>query len=106
MRDKYNWVLPHVAIALGEQTAVMGILNVTPDSFSDAGQYFNHDKAIGRGQEIEQAGGDTIDVGGESIWPGNERVPEAEVNRRDNPVIQALAAAVKIRVWIDTWRSA
>src|SRR5438552_2418106 len=105
MRDKYNWVLPHVAIALGEQTAVMGILNVTPDSFSDAGQYFDHDKAIARGKEIEQEGADIIDVGGESTRPGNERVSEEEETRRVIPVIQALAPAVKIPVSIDTWRS-
>ena len=83
----------------------MGILNVTPDSFSDAGQYFDRDKAIARGKEMEQEGADIIDVGGESTRPGNVPVSEEEETRRVIPVIESLAGAVKIPISIDTWRS-
>jgi len=105
MREKYTWILPQTAIALGERTAVMGILNVTPDSFSDAGQYFDREKAIVRGKQIEQEGADILDVGGESTRPGNQPISEDEETRRVIPVIQALASAVKIPISIDTWRS-
>jgi dihydropteroate synthase len=105
MRQKYIWNLPRTSIPLGERTAVMGILNVTPDSFSDAGQYFDRDKAIARGKEMEQEGADIIDVGGESTRPGNVPVSEEEETRRVIPVIESLAGAVKIPISIDTWRS-
>jgi dihydropteroate synthase len=83
----------------------MGILNVTPDSFSDGGQFFDPEKAIARGKEIEQEGADIIDVGGESTRPGNEPVSEKEETRRVLPVIEALAQSVKIPISVDTWRS-
>jgi dihydropteroate synthase len=84
----------------------MGILNVTPDSFSDGGQYFEREKAIARGKEIEQQGADIIDIGGESSRPGSQPVPEAEEIRRALPVIEALAAVLKIPISIDTYRAA
>jgi len=105
MRQKYIWKLPRTSIPLGARTAVMGILNVTPDSFSDAGQYFDPGKAIAHGKEMEQQGADIIDVGGESTRPGNERVSEEEETRRVIPVIEALVQSVKIPISIDTWRS-
>jgi dihydropteroate synthase len=105
MREKYSWKLPRASISLGERTAVMGIVNVTPDSFSDAGQYFDRDKAVARGREIEQEGADIIDVGGESTRPGNEPVSEEEETRRVVPVIESLAAVVTIPISIDTWRA-
>jgi dihydropteroate synthase len=83
----------------------MGILNVTPDSFSDAAQYLQADKAVSRGKEIEQEGADILDIGGESTRPGNSQVSEEEETWRVIPVIQALASAVKIPISIDTWRS-
>jgi dihydropteroate synthase len=83
----------------------MGILNVTPDSFSDGGQYFEREKAIARGKEIEQQGADIIDIGGESSRPGSQTVPEDEETRRALPVIEALAAVLKIPISIDTYRA-
>src|SRR5207302_7550153 len=68
MRQHYTWKLPRRILPLGERTAVMGILNVTPDSFSDGGIYFDREKAIGRARDIEQEGADIIDIGGESTW--------------------------------------
>jgi dihydropteroate synthase len=83
----------------------MGILNVTPDSFSDGGQYFDCDKAVSRGKEIEQEGANIIDVGGESSRPGSTAIPEEEEIRRVMPVIEALAHAVKIPISVDTYRA-
>jgi dihydropteroate synthase len=105
MRQKYTWKLPRTSVPLGVRTLIMGILNVTPDSFSDPGEYFDHANAIARGREMEQEGADIIDVGGESTRPGNQPVSEEEETRRVIPVIEALAAVVKIPISVDTWRS-
>ncbi|MFC1707870.1 dihydropteroate synthase [Planctomycetota bacterium] len=84
-----------------ERTAIMGILNVTPDSFSDGGCYFEKEVAIDRGLRLREEGADLVDVGGESTRPGAERVPLAEELRRTLPVVQALAER-DILVSIDT----
>lgn len=84
----------------------MAILNVTPDSFSDGGMYFNLDKAISRGAEIEQDGADIIDIGGESSRPGSDAVPEDEELRRVVPVIEALVKTLTIPISVDTYRAA
>jgi dihydropteroate synthase len=85
---------------------VMGILNVTPDSFSDGGRYFDEDAAFDRGLELEREGADILDVGGESTRPASygtaEEVPQDEEIRRTAPVIRRLAAAVSIPISIDT----
>lgn len=83
----------------------MGILNVTPDSFSDGGQYFNPEKAIARGKQLEQESADIIDIGGESTRPGSEPVPEDEEIRRVLPVIEELASKVRVPISIDTYRA-
>ena len=105
MRQRYTFSLPRTTIRRGERTAVMGILNITPDSFSDAGEYFDHAKAIARGREIEQQGADLIDIGGESSRPGSEAVPEEEEMRRVLPVIEGLTPILKIPISIDTYRA-
>jgi dihydropteroate synthase len=84
----------------------MGILNVTPDSFSDGGQFFKPDAAISHGKEVEQQGADILDVGGESTRPGSDRISEEEETRRVIPVIEALAGVLKIPISIDTYRAA
>jgi dihydropteroate synthase len=78
----------------------MGVLNVTPDSFSDGGRWFDRDRAVARGQELVAEGADIVDVGGESSRPGAEPVPEAEELRRVLSVVEDLAPLV--RVSIDT----
>lgn len=93
------------SLRLGERTAIMGILNVTPDSFSDGGQYFDPDQAAERGRELEHEGADIIDVGGESSRPGGNTVSEDEELRRVLPVVESLARVVKIPISIDTYRS-
>ena len=85
---------------------VMGIVNVTPDSFSDGGQFFDHSAAVTLGEELERQGAEIIDVGGESTRPGAKPVSEAEELRRVIPVITALAARVKAAISIDTMKPA
>ena len=80
---------------------VMGILNVTPDSFSDGGQFEHVDQAIARGIELRDQGADVVDVGGESTRPGAERVPPAQEQKRVIPVIEALSAE-GVTVSVDT----
>jgi dihydropteroate synthase len=104
-RTLHIWSLPGTCLELGRRTLIMGILNVTPDSFSDGGKYFDRDRAIARGKEIEQEGADVIDIGGESSRPGSKPTSEEEEIRRVLPVIEGLAAAVRIPLSIDTYRS-
>lgn len=88
------------------RTHVMGILNVTPDSFADGGRYFDLDAAVLRGVEIEREGADFIDVGGESTRPGSDPVPLEEEVRRVVPVIEELKNRLSIPISVDTWKSA
>ncbi|HEX7355754.1 MAG TPA: dihydropteroate synthase [Mycobacteriales bacterium] len=83
---------------------VMGVLNVTPDSFSDGGAYLDPDAAIAHGVEMAAAGADVVDVGGESTRPGASRVDADEELRRVLPVVEALAGRVPVS--IDTQRAA
>lgn len=87
-----------------ERTLVMGILNVTPDSFADGGRYLSEGSAIERGLQMIAEGVDIIDIGGESTRPGAERVSQEEELRRVLPVIEALGS--KIVMSIDTTRAA
>jgi len=82
----------------------MGILNVTPDSFSDAGQFLDSGSAIARGLELEAQGAGIIDVGGESTRPGAAPVDEREELRRTIPVIEELARKLKVPISIDTMK--
>ena len=83
---------------------VMGILNVTPDSFSDGGQFFDTDKAIEHGLRMAADGAAIIDVGPESTRPGSEPVSVDEQIRRAVPVVEALSKKVNVPVSIDTCR--
>jgi len=77
---------------------VMGIVNVTPDSFSDGGEYFDHERAIEHGLELVRDGADVLDVGGESTRPGAEEVPLEEELRRVIPVVEGLAGAATVSI--------
>jgi dihydropteroate synthase len=85
-------------------TIVMGIVNATPDSFSDGGEFLRPEAAIKHGVELAGAGAEIIDVGGESTRPGAVPVPEAEELRRVLPVIQGLTARVSVPISIDTMK--
>ena len=91
---------------LGPRTWIMGIINVTPDSFSDGGQYFDTERAVARGLELAADGADILDVGGESTRPGSLPVPEAEELRRVVPVIGALRKRTTCLLSVDTTKAA
>ncbi len=90
---------------LAERTLVMGILNVTPDSFSDGGRFFDKKDAIAHGQALAGAGADIIDVGGESTRPFSDSVHAEEEMRRVIPVVEALAGRLTIPISIDTQKA-
>jgi len=94
------------AFTFPRPTLVMGIVNVTPDSFSDGGQFFEADKAVAHGLELAAQGADILDIGGESTRPGATPVTETEELHRVLPVIEQLAARVKIPLSIDTMKVA
>ena len=93
-------------LPLGERTLLMGVLNVTPDSFSDGGRYFDQDKAIAHGMRMVEEGADLIDVGGESTRPGSKPLALEEELKRIIPVIETLAGKVDVPISIDTYKSA
>ena len=110
-RRKFRLRLPAVAglpsrtIVLGERTLVMGVLNVTPDSFSDGGLFLDSDAAAARALEIERAGADLLDIGGESTRPGSLGVSAEGELRRILPVIERLRGNIKIPISVDTSKS-
>jgi len=105
MRNAYTWTLPRTEIELGRRTSVMGILNLTPDSFSDGGKYSKLESAVARALEIQEQGADILDVGGESSRPGSVPVSEEEELCRVMPIIEALAYKLRIPLSVDTYRS-
>jgi dihydropteroate synthase len=94
------------SLVLGERTLIMGVINVTPDSFSDGGRLLDSAAAIEAGVQMEADGADLIDVGGESTRPGALPLDEAEELRRVLPVIDALAARVRVPLSVDTYKAA
>ncbi|UOQ83874.1 dihydropteroate synthase [Gracilibacillus salinarum] len=88
-----------------DKTLIMGILNITPDSFSDGGSYATVKEAVQQAIALEADGADIIDVGGESTRPGHTPVSEAEEIERIIPVIQALSNELKIPISVDTWKA-
>jgi dihydropteroate synthase len=93
-------------LILGKRTLLMGVLNVTPDSFSDGGAFFDKEKAISRGLGMVEEGVDIIDIGGESTRPGSKPVELEEELRRVIPVIESLEREVDVPISIDTYKSA
>lgn len=87
----------------GEKTLIMGILNVTPDSFSDGGKYNSIEKAVEHAKQMKRDGADIIDVGGESTRPGYEKISLEEELNRVIPVIEALVKEVDIPISVDTY---
>ena len=87
---------------LGERTLVMGVLNVTPDSFSDGGKFLSLERAVERALAIERAGADIVDIGGESTRPGSGGTSAAEEVSRVLPVLESLRGRLKIPISIDT----
>lgn len=92
-------------LQFNRRTLVMGILNVTPDSFSDGGKYINRDDAINHGIKLAAEGSDIVDIGGESTRPGAEPLSLEDELNRVIPVIKELAKEVQIPISIDTYKS-
>lgn len=90
---------------LGERTYIMGILNVTPDSFSDGGKYNEVEEAVKHAKELIEAGADIIDIGGESTRPGASYVTEDEEIARVVPIIRAIKENLDVIISIDTYKS-
>ena len=93
-------------IIIGERTLIMGIINVTPDSFSDGGRFDAPERAVEEGIRMAEEGADILDIGGESTRPGSDPVPEEEERRRVIPVIRALAKRLDLPLSIDTMKAA
>lgn len=91
-------------IKIGEKCLVMGILNVTPDSFSDGGKFNAVEKAVEHAKEMIEQGADIIDIGGESTRPGSQKVLEDEEIQRVVPVIEALSKVIDVPISIDTYK--
>ena len=92
-------------LVLGERTLVMGVLNVTPDSFSDGGKFFREEDAVKAALAMEKAGADILDIGAESTRPGSAGISAAEESGRLLPVLQALRGRLKIPISVDTQKS-
>jgi len=104
-RKKFTLQLRSGKLMLGERTLVMGVLNVTPDSFSDGGKFFDAERAVEQAMEMERRGADLLDVGGESTRPGSAGVSAQEELARVLPVLRALRGRLKIPVSIDTQKT-
>lgn len=102
-----RWVVEGggVRLELGKKTLVMGILNVTPDSFSDGGRFLSPDQAIKHAEAMAAQGADLIDVGGESSRPGSDPIPVEEESRRVIPVIERITQHLNLPISIDTYKA-
>jgi dihydropteroate synthase len=107
LRRRFTIPLPGGrSLVLGDRTLLMGIVNITPDSFSDGGELMNPQRAVAAALQMVEEGADLIDVGGESTRPGADALGEAEERRRVLPVIEALAGQVRIPISVDTYKAA
>src|SRR5690348_11615008 len=105
LRKRYRLRLPSHTLVLGERTLIMGVLNVTPDSFFDGGKYLDSPSAIARAQEMERAGADIIDIGGESTRPGADPVSAEEELSRVLPVLEGLRGQIHVPLSLDTQKA-
>lgn len=101
-RKSYRLKLASRTLTLGKHTLIMGVLNVTPDSFSDGGKFFSVARAVEAALAMQHAGADIVDIGAESTRPGSSGISAAEEIARLLPVLQALHGRLKIPVCVDT----
>ncbi len=104
-RKHFEWKFRDKTLQLGERTLIVGVLNLTPDSFSDGGRYDDPDRAFAHALNLEEQGADIIDIGAESTRPGAARISEAEELRRLVPVLKRLKNKLTIPLSIDTYKS-
>ena len=105
-RRPFVWKIRDRELLTGERTLIMGVLNVTPDSFSDGGHYADPDAAFARAIELEEQGADIIDIGAESTRPGSKPTAEAEELRRLIPVLKRLRGKLAVPLSVDTYKFA
>jgi dihydropteroate synthase len=105
VRKLFYWKLNKREIQLGERTVLMGVLNLTPDSFSDGGKFSDPDRAFARAIEIEEQGADVLDIGAESTKPGAAPISAAEETRRLIPVLKRLRDRLTIPISVDTYKA-
>lgn len=104
-KDNFDLRIRGKTYSLSQRTHIMGILNITPDSFSDGGRFFTLDAAIKRAVEIEEAGADFIDIGAESTRPGSQPISVREELNRLLPVLKAIKKRTELPISIDTYKS-
>ncbi len=104
-RKIYYWKLRDSEMQLGERTLIMGVLNITPDSFSDGGRFNDPDRAYARALELEEQGADIIDIGAESTKPGSHRITADEEWQRLIPVLKRLRGNLRAPLSLDTYKS-
>ena len=106
MTQVREWKLARRTLALDGRTLIMGVLNVTPDSFSDGGQFYALERALAHAAEMHEAGADIIDIGGESTRPGGEGVTTEEELRRVVPIVERLRAELPdVIISVDTTKA-
>src|SRR5437879_7194592 len=103
--QKQEWKLARRSLPYGERTLIMGVLNITPDSFSDGGKFYSPESAVEHALEMIAEGADIIDIGGESTRPGSAFVSEQEELQRVIPVIEKLVTETSIPISVDTTKS-
>ena len=104
-RKRFRLHLGSRTLQLGERTLLMGVINVTPDSFSDGGAYLDAQSAVARAIELERAGADIIDIGGESTRPGSHSIGAEEEMARLLPVLESLRGQSRIPISLDTQKA-
>lgn len=104
-RKKFRLKIPSGTLVLGNRTLIMGVLNVTPDSFSDGSKFYNEEHAIEHAVQMQRAGADLIDIGAESTRPGSEGISAEEEWKRLFPVFGGLRRLLKIPISIDTQKA-
>jgi dihydropteroate synthase len=105
MRKRFYWKLKDREITLGDRTVILGVLNITPDSFSDGGKYQDPDRAFAHAVEMEEQGADIIDVGAESTRPGAAPISAAEELRRLIQVLKRLKGRLTVPISVDTYKA-
>jgi len=100
--DQFEIICNKKTLSIKDKTLIMGILNVTPDSFSDGGQYYEYNKAIDHALEMIETGADIIDIGGESTRPFADKISIEEELQRVIPIIESLSKIVNVPISIDT----
>src|SRR5581483_7002443 len=102
---RFTWQIRGATLSLGGNPLIMGIVNVTPDSFSDGGQFTDPSRAVDRALKLVSEGADLLDIGGESTRPGAIPVPLEEELRRVVPVIKRLAKQTTVPISVDTYKA-